>query len=141
MAVTETVVYALHLLFAGLWTGSVLFATATLPGVAGTLSASARDSFVGTLRNISRGSSVVLLLSGGYMLTLAGYTDGGTLTGTGRGHLVLTMLVLWLALAGLTEVAAGKLEDGEDATSIFYGASVVAILLLLDAGALATGGF
>jgi hypothetical protein len=51
------------------------------------------------------------------------------------------MLVLWFALAGLTEVAAGKIEDGEDATSILYGASTVAILLLLDAGALATGGF
>jgi len=141
MAVTETVVYALHLLFAGLWTGSVLFAAATLPGVAGGLPASARDSFVGALRNVSRASSAVLLLSGGYMLTLAGYTDGGTLTGTGRGHLVLTMLVLWLALAGLTEVAAGKLEDSEDASSILYGASVVAVLLLLDAGALASGMF
>jgi len=141
MAVTETVVYALHLLFAGLWTGSVLFAAATLPGVAGGLPASDRDSFVGTLRNVSRASSAVLLLSGGYMLTLAGYTDGGTLTGTGRGHLVLTMLVLWLALAGLTEVAAGKLEDSEDASSILYGASVVAVLLLLDAGALASGMF
>ncbi|MCD2202660.1 hypothetical protein [Halobacterium sp. KA-6] len=141
MTVIETVVYALHLLFAGLWTGSVLFATATLPGIAGSLPASARDSFVGTLRNVSRASAAVLFLSGGYMLTLAGYTESGVLTGTGQGHLVLTMLVLWFALAGLTEVAAGKIEDGEDATSILYGASTVAILLLLDAGALATGGF
>ncbi|MUV59547.1 hypothetical protein [Halobacterium sp. CBA1126] len=141
MSVTETVVYALHLLFAGLWTGSVLFATATLPNIAGGLAADARDSFVGALRNVSRASAAVLLLSGGYMLTLAGYTEGGALTGTGRGHLVLAMLVLWFALAGLTEVAAGKLDDGEDATSFLYGASVVAVLLLLDAGALATGAF
>ncbi|NIB99421.1 hypothetical protein [Halobacterium sp. R2-5] len=140
MTATETVVYTLHLLFAGLWTGSVLFAAATLPGVAGSLSASARDSFVGTLRNVSRASALLLFLTGGYMLTLAGYTEGGALTGTGRGHLVITMLVLWFALAGLTEVSASKLEDAEDASSFLYGAAAVALLLLVDAGLLLTGG-
>ncbi|MFB6270159.1 MAG: hypothetical protein ABEH83_09460 [Halobacterium sp.] len=140
MALTETVVYALHLLFAGLWTGSVLFAAATLPRVDRDLSASVRDTLVGTLRNISRASSAVLLLSGGYMLTLAGYTEGDTLTGTGQGHLVLTMVVLWFALSGLVEVSGSKLEDGEDATNLLYGAAVVAVLLLLDASALISGG-
>lgn len=140
MALTETVVYALHLLFAGLWTGSVGYAAATFPRVAGDLSTAVRDTFVGTLRTVSRASAVVLLLTGGYMLTLAGYTEGGALTGTGRGHLVLAMVALWLVLAGLVEVAGGRLADGEDATGLLYGAAVVAALLLLDAGALATGG-
>lgn len=140
MAVTATVVYALHLLFAGLWTGSVAYAAATLPRVAGDLSASARDDLVGTLRNVSRASAVVLLLTGGYMLTLAGYTEGGALTGTGRGHLVLTMVGLWAVLAGLVEVAGGRLDDGRDAATLLYGAAVVAVALLLDAGALVAGG-
>lgn len=140
MGITETAVYALHLLFAGLWTGSVMFAAVTLPTISGDLSASARDTLVGALRNISRASSVVLLLSGGYMLTLAGYTEGSVLTATGRGHLVLTMVVLWFALAGLVEVAGSKLADSDDATTLLYGAAVVSVLLLLDSGALLTGG-
>lgn len=139
MAATETVVYALHLLFAGLWTGSVLYAAGTLPNIAGRVSGNVRNSLVGTLRNISRASAVVLLLTGGYMLTLAGYTEGDTLTGTGQGHLVLTMVILWAALAGLVEVTGGKLEDGEDATGLLYAAAVVAVLLLLDASALISG--
>jgi len=138
MAATETVVYALHLLFAGLWTGSVMYGAATLPGVANSVSVSDRDSLVGTLRTISRASAAVLLLTGGYMLTLAGYTEGNALTGTGQGHLVLAMVLLWFALAGLVEVAGGKLEDGEDAAGLLYGAAIVAVLLLLDASALLT---
>jgi len=139
MSATETAVYTLHLLFAGLWTGSVMYAAATLPGASG-LSASARDSFVGALRTVSRASAAVLLLTGGYMLTLAGYTEGGTLTGSGRGHLVIAMLALWFVLAGLTEVGASKFADGDDAATFLYGAAAVAVLLLLVAGVLLAGG-
>ncbi|WP_336037553.1 hypothetical protein [Halobacterium yunchengense] len=140
MAVTETVVYALHLLFAGLWTGSVMYAAVAFPGVVDGLPSKARETLAGTLRNVSRASATVLFLTGGYMLTLAGYTEGDALTGTGSGHLVLAMVVLWLALAALTEVAGGRLADGEDATSLLYGAAVVAALLLLDASLLIAGG-
>jgi uncharacterized membrane protein len=140
MAATETVVYALHLLFAAVWTGSVVFVAATVPGVAGGLSASARDALVGRLRAISRASAALLFLTGGYMLTLAGYTEGNALTGTGQGHLVLAMILLWLVLAGVVEAAASKLADGEDATTLLYAAGAVAVLVLLDAGVLLTGG-
>ena len=139
MALTETVVYAVHLLFAALWTGSVLFAAVTLPSVSADLSSSVRRTVAGRLRNVSRASALLLFLTGGYMLTLAGYTEGGALTGTDRGLLVVAMVVLWFLLAGVTEVAGGRLEDGEDAAGLLYGAGALAVLLLLDAGALVGG--
>ena len=139
MALTETVVYALHLLFAALWTGSVLFAAVTLPSVSGDLSARGRRTVAGRLRNVSRASALLLFLTGGYMLTLAGYTEGGALTGTDRGLLVVAMVVLWFLLAGVVEVAGSRLEDGEDASGLLYGAGALAVLLLLDAGVLVGG--
>jgi len=139
MALTETFVYAVHLLFAAAWTGSVLFAALTLPSVSDDLSARVRETVAARLRNVSRASALLLFLTGGYMLTLAGYTEGGALTGTDRGLLVLAMVVLWFLLAGVVEVAGSKLEDGEDATGLLYGGAVVSVLLLLDAGALLGG--
>lgn len=129
MAIADLVTNALHTLFAGLWTGSVLFvALAGLP-----------DDGVDWLRYISRASALVLLLTGGH---LAGtrYT-AESLTGTTGGWAVLAMVVLWFTLAGLVEVAASKYEDGgpEAATTLFRAAAVVAVLLLLDAGLLAGG--
>lgn len=129
MAIADLVTHALHLLFAGLWTGSVLFVA--LAGVPA--------DGVDPLRYISRASALVLLLTGGH---LAGtrYT-AESLTGTTAGWAVLAMLVLWLALAGLTEVAASKHEDGgpEASATLFRVAGVVAALLLIDGGLLAAG--
>jgi len=66
--------------------------------------------------------------------------------GTTGGHLVLGMVLLWFLLAGLSEVGAAKLSDGAadrkvrtpaaEARPFLLAASVVAVLLLLDAGAL-----
>jgi len=81
MTAIETAVYATHMVFAGLLTGSVLFAALTLPGIAANVSTSVREALAGTLRNVSRASAVLLVLTGGYMLTLGGYTDSGVLTG------------------------------------------------------------
>jgi len=139
MALTETVVYATHLLFAALWTGSVLFAALTLPGLSGELPATARDAVASRLRNVYRASALLLFLTGGYMLTLAGYTEGDALTGTDRGLLVVAMVVLWFLLAGVVEVAGSRVEDGEDATGLLYGGALLSVLLLLDAGALLGG--
>jgi len=134
MTVIETAVYATHMVFAGLLTGSVLFAALTMPGIAANVSTSVRESLAGALRNVSRASAVLLLLTGGYMLTLGGYTDSGALTGSGRGHAVLGMVVLWFLLTGLTEVAGSRLESGDDATTFLYGGAVLAVALLVDAG-------
>jgi hypothetical protein len=129
MAIADLVTNALHLLFAGLWTGSVLFvALVGLP-----------DGGVDPLRYVSRASALVLLLTGGH---LAGtrYT-AESLTGTTAGWAVLAMVLLWLVLAGLTEVAASKHEDGGPAAArpLFRAAGVVAVLVLIDAGLLAGG--
>jgi len=71
-----------------------------------------------------------------------------SLTGTGRGHLVLTMLALWFVTTGLVEVASGKLTSGldagklrgpaRDAKPFFYGAAGLSVVLILTAGLLAS---
>jgi hypothetical protein len=134
MTIIETAVYAVHMIFAGLLTGSVLFSALTYPRIAGNLSTSVREVFAGVLRNISRASALLLLLTGGYMLTIAGYTEGNALFGSGRGHAVLGMVVLWFLLTGVTEVAGGRMERGDDATAFLYGGAALAVALLADAG-------
>jgi uncharacterized membrane protein len=150
MTLVDAGTYAVHLLFAGLWTGSVLFASyAVLPLARdGDLNAAPLETVAGKLRTVSRASALVLLLTGGHMAAQRYTVD--TLTGSGGGHLVLSMIVLWFLLAGLVEVGAGKLSDGtgrdkvrepaRDARRFFQGASVVAVLLLLDAGLLVANG-
>ncbi|MFC3476351.1 hypothetical protein [Halobacterium litoreum] len=141
MALPETLAYVIHILFAGLVTGSVLFAAWTLPAVQGSLSSSARETFVSRLRMVSRSSALLLFATGGYMLSAFDYVPGDRLTGTGDGHLVLAMFVLWLAMTGVVEAASSKLADGEDASTLLYVAAGLAALVLADAGVLAAGGF
>lgn len=138
---------AIHLLFAGLWTGSVLFTTlAVLPtATSGDANAAPLSTVTSRLRTVSRVSALILFLTGGH---LAGslYTVE-TLTGSRNGSLVLAMLTLWFLLATLVEVGAGKLVSGFDrqkvrtpaqkARPFFLAASIVAALLLVDAGLLA----
>jgi uncharacterized membrane protein len=150
MSLVDAGAYAVHLLFAGLWAGSVLFVWyAVLPlGRDGNLNPVPLSALAGKLKRVSRASAVVLLLTGGHMAARR-YTVG-SLTGSGGGHLVLTMVVLWFLLAGLVEVGTGKVADGTDRQKVreparearrFLGAaSVVAVLLLLDAGLLVANG-
>lgn len=61
----------------------------------------------------------------------------------------MTMIVLWLLLGALVEVGAGRLRDGFDrekvrepereARRLLQGATVVSLLLLVDAGVLVGG--
>lgn len=139
-------VYAVHLLFAGLWTGSVLFVTyAVLPTAHdGDAEPGPLLRMTGKLTTISRASALLLLLTG---LHLAATQYGfGALLESVRGYLVVAMVVLWFALAGLVEVGASRLRDGFEANKVrtparnarplFLAASVVAVLLLVDAGLL-----
>lgn len=148
--VVDTAMYIIHSAFAALWTGSVLFvAWAVLPlAMDGDLAPEAFGSIVSKLQWVTRGSAVLLFISGGH---LAGtlYT-AESLTGSGTGHLVLTMLALWLALAAVVEIGSAKAQRGVDENKIreparaarpFYlaGAGFAAGLLLV-AGLLGVAG-
>jgi uncharacterized membrane protein len=149
MSAVDTALYAVHLLFAGVWAGSVVFVTYGVFPTAmdGTANAEPLAAVVGKLKVVSRASALVLLLSGGHMAQ-AGYTVD-SLTGSTRGHLVLGMVALWFVLAALVEIGAGKLADGFDdlkvrepareARPFLLGASLVAVLLLINGGLLAAG--
>jgi len=146
MATVDTAVNAIHLLFAGLWAGSVLFvARAVVPAAReGDLDATPLRGLVDQFRTWSRVSSLVLFLTGGH---LAGtrYT-AETLLGSTRGYLVVAMVVLWFVLTGLVEVASGRLVDGLDerkvreparsAAPLFTAAAVAAAALLTIGGVL-----
>lgn len=143
MAIVEVVVRAIHLVVAAMWVGSVsFFAFGVLPlAREGSLNAAPLERFTERLQVGSRLASVLLLLSGGYMISLAGYET--SLLSSTSGHLVLGMVVLWLALTGLVEVGASRvLEGAEDlkvrtpakrATAILRVATLVGVLLLVDA--------
>ncbi|GAD52454.1 hypothetical protein MBEHAL_1214 [Halarchaeum acidiphilum MH1-52-1] len=151
MATALTAAFAIHLVFGALWTGSVCyFAYAVLPlGRDGDLSASALESTTGKLTTVSRLSALVQLITGGFMASPMGVAASTGYWSSTSGSLVAAMVVLWLALAALTEMGASTLRDGlavdkvrtpaRDASTRLRAASVVALLLLLDAGALAAG--
>ncbi|GGN23259.1 transporter [Halarchaeum nitratireducens] len=151
MATALSASLAIHLIFAALWTGSVLYFTyAVLPlGRGGELSASALGSVTSKLTTVTRVSAVVQLLTGAFMSSPMGVATTTAYWSSTRGYLVIAMVVLWLALAALTEMGASTIRDGiavdkvrspaRDASTRLRAASVVAFLLLLDAGALTAG--
>jgi uncharacterized membrane protein len=142
-----TVSYVLHMLFAAALTGSVLYVALFVnpAAVAGDIGNEAFSRVTSGLSTVTRASAVVLLLTGGHQAGTL-YTFE-TLAGTTRGHLVLGMLVLWLALTALVEIAGSKLREGLDAGKLraparearpfLRAAAVLAVLLLVDAGLLA----
>jgi hypothetical protein len=135
------------MIFAAALTGSVLYVALFVnpAAVTGDIGNEAFARVTSGLTTVTRASAVVLLLTGGHQAGTL-YTFE-TLLGTGRGHLVVTMLVLWVAMTGLVEVAGSKLRDGLDAGKLreparearpfLRGAAVLAVLLLVDAGLLA----
>ncbi|WP_339105773.1 copper resistance protein CopD [Haloterrigena salinisoli] len=139
----------IHLIFAGIWAGSVFYvAFVVLPlardGAFNTTKP--LEAISGKLTTISRVSALVLLLSGGH---LAGHRyTSETLFETTNGHLVLAMVVLWALLAGLVEVGAKRLETGlngkklrepaANALPLYRAGAVVAVALLVVGGAITT---
>jgi putative copper export protein len=146
MATIDTAMNAIHLLFAGLWAGTVLFVARGLLPVAraGDIDAAPLQTLIGRFRTGSRVASLVLFVTGGH---LAGsrYTVE-SLFGSTRGYLVVAMVVLWLVLTGLIEVGAGRLLDGLDDRKVraparstapmFAAAAAAAVALLLVGGVL-----
>ena len=150
MNVLNPVMWSVHVGFAVLWVGSVLFVTLAIlpPALRGDVGTEALGSVVGRLRWITRIAAVAFIASGGHMAGTL-YTVE-TLTGSARGHLVLTMLGLWFVGTGLVEVGGSKLSDGldagklrepaRDAKPFLYGASAVSVGLIVTAGLLASPG-
>jgi hypothetical protein len=148
MAPIETAVAVTHLLFAGLWTGSVIFlAVAVLPlATRGDLNAAPLASIADSTTTISRLSALLLFLTGGHLAGTRYTVD--SLTGSFGGYLVLAMLALWLVLAALVEIGASRLSDGTDQDKVreparaarrpLQLAALVAALLLIDGGLLTT---
>ncbi len=147
MSAVDVVMWSLHTAFAGAWTGSVLFFfAAVLPAASrGSIDGPTLSAIATKLRWLTRAGVVVFVATGGHMAGTRYTFD--SLLGTGRGHLVLTMLVLWFVLTALVEIGGSRIEsadsNGQDAAAagrpIFLVAGIVALGLLIDAGLLASG--
>jgi hypothetical protein len=146
MEPAEVATYTTHSLFAGLWTGSVLFVTLAILPLArdGELNASPLETIASKLTTVSRVSAFVLFATGSHMAAVR--HTGDSLTGTQGGYLVITMIVLWLALMALVEIGTGRLTDGTERDKVreparnawrfFVVASLAATGLLVTAGLL-----
>ena len=114
MALVDTLSLAVHMVVAATFVGGIIFfAGGVLPRAKdGTLNAKPLAAVTRSLRRYSRVGALLLFVTGSH---LAGslYTVE-RLTGSGDGHLVLSMIALWLVTTGLVEVGAGKLVDGAD---------------------------
>lgn len=145
----DTAMVTIHQLFAALWVGSVFFVTyAVLPQAQeGEIGPDVLRTVFGKLTMVTRISALLLLLTGGH-LAAARYTSESLLNTT-RGWLVLAMVGLWLLLAALIEVGTSKFEAELDKgrlrgpahkySKLFYVASLVGVLLFIDAAFLSTG--
>jgi len=137
MALLDSLAVVVHFVFAGLWAGTVAYAAAIVTGT-GDIGTVARERIADRLRSISRTSAVLTLLSGGYLAS--GFASSYFYSST-RGYLLSAMVLLWLVLMVMVEIGASRLVDGEESgPTVLIGASVVAILLLLDAGVVSTMG-
>ena len=144
----EVTAYVLHSVFAGLWTGTVLFVTAAVLPLArdGSLNSAPLAVVTARLRTVTRASSIFLLLTGLYLGLARSYTVE-SLTGSTGGYLVVAMVVLWVLLAGMVEVGAGKLSEGTDQNKVreparaarpfLLAGSLFGVLLLVVSGLVA----
>lgn len=144
MEPVEVAAWVVHSLFAGVWTGSVLFLTfAVLPLARnGTLNAAPLSAVAGKIKLVSRTSALLLFVTGGHMA--AQRHTGETLFGTEAGWLVLAMVTFWFLLMATVELGAKRLTDGTDrdkvrepataARPFFLAASLFAASLLVLAG-------
>ncbi len=146
MSAVDVAMYVLHVLFASLWTGSILFfVAAVLPAAtSGSMSAAAVSVMTTRLVWLTRIGALVFVATGGHLAGTS-YT-AETLVGTGRGQLVVAMLVLWFVLTGVIEITVKRFDRTADADGVaaavsstrplFGLAAVLAVLLLVDAGLL-----
>ncbi len=151
MSVTDAAVVGLHLVFGATWVGTVAFmALAVLPlAAAGELERGALSTLVGRTVWISRLGAAAMFLTGTHMMATMDYVDTEVLLENRYGQAVLAMIVLWLALIGIVEVASRRIRSGLDANLLrepardgrtwFLVATAVGVLLFLDGAAITTG--
>ena len=147
MPLALTAAYILHTLFAGAWVGAVLLATWKVVPLAkgGDLGPDALRSIESGLTTLTRLAAVVFVATGGHMAATVYGSEG--LFGTGRGHLVLTMLTLWFVMTVLVEVGGRRMRSAldvgkvrtaaRDADAFLKAASLAGLVLLVIGGYLA----
>lgn len=152
--VVNTTMWVLHVVFSGLWTGSILFVVGFVMPAAyrGDIGVDLLGSALSKLQSLTRISAVVFLVTGGY-LTVRLYTGYpptvDALLSTSSGRIVLWMFILWVVVTGLVEAGASKVHDGledhklrepaRNARRSFQAAAVGTIFLLITGGLLAAG--
>lgn len=146
MSLLDAAMNAIHLGFAGIWVGSVIFLTVAVLPLAreGAFDATPLETVTSRLQWLSRLSALALFASGGHLAGTRYTVD--SLLGSAQGHLVLAMLGLWFLLALLVELGSKKLATGfaqkkvrqpaGEARPYFLAASLVGVLLFVDAGLL-----
>jgi len=146
MTVLDTSMLLGHALFAGLWVGgTLLMAGYVIPRARdGRLARDAVERSARRFTQFSLAGIVITVLTGGYLTETRYSVD--SLLSTGRGHLVLAMVGLWLVLAGLLHFGTHALTEGMESDGPRAGATasqnwfrasgIVGILLLVVAGRL-----
>lgn len=151
MSFVDAGMTAIHLLFAAVWIGSIAFMTfAVLPLARdGNLDPEPLAFLVGRVTWFSRLSALAMVVTGTHLMGTGGFFEVDPLLGTNRGLAIVAMIVLWLVLIVLIEIASRRIESGLGANLVrepardglrwFQVASLIGILLLVD-GALLTSG-
>ncbi|MFB9823938.1 CopD family protein [Halobaculum roseum] len=147
MQAALTAAYVFHTLFAGLWVGAVVLTAWKVIPLArdGDASPELLDSVVSGVSTITRVGALVFVATGGHMAATVYGAEG--LFAPPRGHVVLTMLTLWLVMTGLVEVGGSKVRSAleqrkvrtaaRDAGTFYNAAAVVGFVLLVLGGYLA----
>ncbi len=139
--------YVFHTLFAGLWVGAVVLTAWKVVPLArdGDMNPEVLGGITSGVSWITRIGALVFLVTGGHMAATVYGSEG--LFMPPRGHVVLTMLGLWVVMTGLVEVGGSKirsaLDEGKvrtaarDGGTFLRAAAVVGLVLLVLGGYLA----
>ncbi len=151
MSYADAGMIAIHLVFAAIWIGSVTYVTFAILPLArdGGLDREPLEHMISKVLWISRIGALALLISGSHLMGTGGYFDTDQLLDTTQGLAVVAMVILWLALIVIVEIAGRRIRSGlganlvrepaRDGLKWFYVATAIGVALFVD-GALLTSG-